>query len=97
MADIEVKELKERLDKGEKVNLIDVREEWEYAEKNLGARLIPLGSLPQRINEIESLKDEEIVVHCKTGGRSGQAKKYLESQGFTNVRNLIGGIEGYLA
>lgn len=94
--DIEVAELKERLDKGEKLNIIDVREEWEHDEANIaGSSLIPLGDLPGRLSEIESLKAEEIIVHCKSGGRSGRAKQYLATQGFTNVRNLLGGMDAF--
>jgi len=95
--DIDAKELKDRLDSGGSVNLIDVREEWEYEEVNIGAQNIPLGTLPDKIDDLAHLKDEEIVVHCKGGGRSAQAQKYLRSKGFNNVRNLKGGIEGYLA
>lgn len=95
--DITCSEVKERLDKGEKFNFIDVREIWEHEERNIGAQLIPLGDLPMRLSEIAHLKGEEIVVHCKSGGRSSQAKKYLNSQGFTNVRNMVGGITAYLA
>jgi len=93
--DITVSEVKSRLDGGEKLNFIDIREDWEYDEANLGAKLIPLGELPNRIEEIENMKDEEVVVHCKSGGRSGQAKKFLNAQGFTNVRNMLGGILAY--
>jgi rhodanese-related sulfurtransferase len=96
MEDIIALELKERLKKGEKLNIIDVREEWEYAESNIGATLIPLGELSERISELESFKNEELILHCKSGARSGNAKKYLEQQGFTKVRNLLGGILGYL-
>ena len=96
MTDITASELKERIENKETINLIDVREQWEYDEKNLGAKLIPLGTLPQRVAEIEGLKDQEVIVHCKLGGRSAQAQAYLKQQGFSNVRNLIGGIEGYL-
>ena len=94
--DITVEQVKERLESGEKFNFIDVREEWEYEERNIGAQLIPLGELPNRLSEIESMKDQEIVVHCKSGGRSGQAKKFLNSQGYNNVRNMLGGITAYL-
>lgn len=94
--DIEVAELKERLDKGEKLSIIDVREDWEHEEANIaGSSLIPLGDLPKRLSEIESLKTEEIIVHCKSGGRSGRAKQYLATQGFTNVRNLLGGMDAF--
>ncbi|MEO1255566.1 MAG: rhodanese-like domain-containing protein [Bacteroidota bacterium] len=93
--DITCQEVKDRIDSGEKFNFIDVREDWEYEEKNIGAQLIPLGELPNRLSEIEKMKDEEIIVHCKSGGRSGQAKKFLNAQGYTNVRNMLGGITAY--
>lgn len=96
MNDITAKELKERISNNEKLNIVDVRENWEYEEKNIGAKLIPLGTLPERVNELEAHKNEELIVHCKSGKRSAQAKKFLESKGFTKVRNLETGIEGYL-
>lgn len=95
MEDITVSELKSRLDKSDKFYFLDVREEWEYEEDNLGAENIPLGELPHRISELENYKDEEIVVHCRSGARSGNAKKFLESKGFTQVRNVLGGILAY--
>src|SRR5690606_4357056 len=97
MNDITAEELKERISKKEKLNIVDVRENWEYEEKNIGATLIPLGTLPERFQELEALKDEELIIHCKSGKRSAQAKKFLESKGFTKVRNLDTGIEGFLA
>lgn len=96
MENIQVDELKQRLDKGEKLNLIDVREPWEYEEKNIGARLIPLNTLPEKVGELESLKNEEVILHCKSGRRSANAQKFLQQKGFTKVRNLEGGIEAYL-
>jgi len=90
--DITVEELKERRDKGEKINLIDVREEYEFDEFNIGGQLIPLGTLPASLGQLENMKNEEVVVHCKSGGRSGNAKQFLIQHGFTNVRNLLGGI-----
>ncbi|MDQ1085869.1 MULTISPECIES: rhodanese-like domain-containing protein [unclassified Siphonobacter] len=93
--DISVQELKERLDKGEKINLIDVRNPDEYEEQNLGGRLITLGDLPDHLDELEPLKNEEIIIHCRSGARSGRAQQFLESQGFTNVRNVLGGILAY--
>lgn len=93
--DITVEELKERLDKGEDLHFYDVREEHEYEEDNLGAKLIPLGELPDHVAELEPLKNEEIIIHCRSGARSGKAAKYLESQGFSNVRNVLGGILAY--
>jgi rhodanese-related sulfurtransferase len=93
--DITVEELKERLEKGEDLHFYDVREEHEYEEDNLGAILIPLGELPDHLDELEELKDEEIIIHCRSGARSGKAARYLESQGFSNVRNVLGGILAY--
>lgn len=95
MEDISVNELKNRLEKGEKFHFLDVREEWEYEEDNLGAENIPLGELPHRLNELEKIKDDEIVIHCRSGARSGNAKKFLESKGFSKVRNVPGGILAY--
>lgn len=95
MEDITVSELKDRLDKGAKFRFLDVREEWEFEEDNLGAENIPLGELPHRIGELEGFKDQEIVVHCRSGARSGNAKKFLESKGFSKVRNVPGGILAY--
>jgi len=92
MADITVQELKERMDKGEALHLIDVREQYEFDEFNIGAKLIPLGTLPSHVSELESFKDQEIIIHCRSGNRSGQAKLYLEDLGFSNVRNVLGGM-----
>ena len=97
MEDITVDQLKARQAAGEALNIVDVREDWEYEEDNMGAKHIPLGQLPDRIAEIEDLKDQELIVHCKSGGRSGNAKKYLKSQGFTKVRNMLGGMLAYRA
>jgi rhodanese-related sulfurtransferase len=95
MEDITVSELKDRLDKGEKFVFLDVREEWEYEEDNLGAENIPLGELPHRLSELEKFKDQEIIVHCRSGARSGNAKKFLETKGYARVRNVLGGILAY--
>lgn len=92
MADINVSELHERMLKGEKLHLIDVREPHEYEEFNIGATLIPLGTLPGKLEELAELKNEEIIVHCRSGARSNNAKLYLMSEGFSNVRNLLGGM-----
>jgi rhodanese-related sulfurtransferase len=90
--DISVVELKKRLDAGETINLIDVREQHEYDEFNLGGDLIPLGTLPGKLEDLEVLKNEEVIVHCRSGARSGTAKMFLIQSGFTNVRNLLGGV-----
>ena len=95
MEDITVQEFRQRKEAGEKINLLDVREAWEFEEDNLEGLLIPLGDLPTRFTELENWQDEEIVVHCRTGGRSGKAKEFLKTKGFTKVRNLLGGIAAY--
>lgn len=92
MSDITTDELKQRMDAGENLNLFDVREQHEYDEYNIGATLIPLGLLPGRLSEIEGLKNEEVIVHCRSGARSANAKMFLEDNGFANVRNLLGGM-----
>lgn len=92
MEDITVEDLKSRLDNNEKFVFLDVREDWEYEDDNLGAINIPLGDLPGRLDELEGYKDQEIIVHCRSGARSGNAKKFLESKGYTKVRNVLGGI-----
>jgi rhodanese-related sulfurtransferase len=92
MADITTQELKERLDNKETLHIIDVREPHEYEEYNIGAQLIPLGDLPFRMDEIAHLKDEEVIVHCRSGARSNNAKLFLMENGFSNVRNLLGGM-----
>ncbi len=95
MEDITVQELKERLDKKDDFVFIDVREQHEFDEQNLGAKLIPLGTLPQRISELENFKDQEVIIHCRSGARSGRAKEFLVQNGFTNVKNVLGGILAY--
>ena len=93
MKSITVEELKARLDSGEKINLIDCREPHEYEEANLGGRLIPLGKIQtMQVEEIEDLKDEEVVVHCRSGKRSQMACMVLDQMGFTNTDNVEGGI-----
>lgn len=95
MEDIEVNELKERLDKKDQFVFIDVREPYEYEEDNLGALNIPLAQLPNKLPELEGHKSDEIVIHCRSGARSGNAKKFLENNGYTKVRNVLGGILAY--
>lgn len=93
MKNITVDTLKARLDAGEKINLIDVREPDEYAEYNIGAKLIPLGKIQtMQIEEIEDLKDEEVIIHCRSGKRSLTACMFLETMGFTNTVNVEGGV-----
>lgn len=90
--DITVTELKEKLAKKDDFLLIDVREDYEYEEFNLGGKLIPLGDLMHSIDDLEDKMDEEIVVMCRSGNRSGKAQEILEVHGFSNVRNLEGGV-----
>ena len=93
MRQISVEELKERIDKGEKINLIDCREPHEYEEMNLGGKLVPLSKIQtMQVEEIEDLMNEEVIVHCRSGQRSMMACLSLESQGFTDTVNVKGGI-----
>ena len=87
----DVNELKRKIDAKEDFFLLDVREPNEYQIGKIpGSTLIPLGEVPQRVNEIP--RDKEIIVHCKMGGRSAKAAAFLRQQGYTNVKNLKGGI-----
>lgn len=92
MNDITVEELKKKLENKEDFLFIDVREPYEYEEFNLGAKLIPLGSLIASLDELEEHKEKEIVIHCRSGQRSGAAKETLKQLGYTKVRNLLGGV-----
>ena len=94
MQDITVSELKKRLDSGaQDFVFIDVREPYEYEEFNLGAKLIPLGTIVNAAStELADDKDAEIIIHCRSGARSGQAKMVLTNMGFPNVRNVEGGV-----
>ncbi len=91
--EISVEELKARLDLGQEVFLLDVREPHEYEIANLGGKLIPLNDLPKRVNELDS--SHEIVVYCASGIRSGKAVKFLTDVGFRKVKNLVGGISAW--
>jgi rhodanese-related sulfurtransferase len=97
MADITVEELKMRLDKGEEMNIIDVRESWEYDEFNIGGKLIPLGELQGMVDELADDKSKELIVHCRSGSRSAAACSFLTGIGFTNARNLAGGVLAWQA
>src|SRR4051794_35870776 len=84
-------ELKQRMDRGDKLTIVDVREPNEYQINRIaGSQLIPLGDIPKRYEELN--KNDEIVVHCKMGGRSAKAADFLRSVGFTRILNLKGGI-----
>jgi adenylyltransferase/sulfurtransferase len=89
--DITAIELKRRLDRGDRLRLVDVREPNEYQINRIaGSTLIPLGEVPRRYAELDPT--EELVVVCKSGARSGRAADYLRSVGFKRVLNLKGGI-----
>jgi len=90
MKEISVQELKEKIDKGEDFQLIDVREEFEYEVSNLGGVLIPLGGILIEADKIS--KDKPVIVQCRSGKRSAAAIMQLEAIGYTNLYNLQGGI-----
>jgi molybdopterin/thiamine biosynthesis adenylyltransferase/rhodanese-related sulfurtransferase len=88
--EIQVEELKRRLDAGEDICVLDVREPHEYQICNINGHLIPLGDLPKRVHELDSSR--EIVAHCRSGARSAKAVDFLRQAGFKKVHNLAGGI-----
>ncbi len=93
MQAITVDEVKSRLDAGEQLTLIDVREPYENAEFNIGGILHPLGEIQSlMVDELEPYKDKELILYCRSGNRSGQACMILESLGFENTKNLVGGM-----
>lgn len=93
MKTITAEELKARIDAGEQLNIVDVREPHEHADFNIGGTLYPLGRiLSMDVDELESLKDQEVIFYCRSGNRSGQACMFAETMGFTNVINLTGGM-----
>ena len=93
MTNISVTEVKERIAKNEHLNLLDVREPDERAEFNIGGAFIPVGQvLMMNTDEIADWKDEEVICYCRSGKRSMQAGMMLEAMGFTNVKNLAGGM-----
>src|SRR5437773_11609228 len=88
--DMQVEELKRRLDAGDDIFVLDVREPHEYQICNINGYLIPLGDLPKRVHELDSSR--EIVAHCRSGARSAKAVDFLRQAGFKKVHNLAGGI-----
>jgi adenylyltransferase/sulfurtransferase len=87
---ITVSELKRRIDAGEDLFILDVREPFEYQIANIGGKLVPQGEVPQRLAEID--RDREIIVHCKAGGRSQRIAEFLKQSGYPDVVNVAGGI-----
>jgi len=96
MITITADELKTRMDAGEHIHLLDVREPGEHAGFNIGGTLLPLGNIQMMlVDDIDELKNEELVCYCRSGNRSMQACLMLETFGFTNVKNLTGGMLGW--
>jgi adenylyltransferase/sulfurtransferase len=91
--EIQVEELKRRLDAGEELFLLDVRDQQEYETSNIGGYHIPLPELQERVHELDS--SCEIIAVCKMGSRSAKAVQFLNKAGFSNVRNLTGGIHAW--
>ncbi len=93
MKTITAEELKTRIEAGEQLNIVDVREPHEHEEFNIGGTLYPLGRiLSMDVDELESLKEQEVIFYCRSGNRSGQACMFAETMGFANVINLTGGM-----
>ena len=93
MKQITVDQLKTRMDAGEKLNILDVREDVERSDFNIGGTHIPLGRIQQMaIDDIEELKDEEVFIYCRSGNRSQVAAHLLEQLGFKNTVNVSGGM-----
>lgn len=91
--EIQAEDLKSRLDEGENLFLLDVRDEYEFDISNIGGHLIPLPELPKRLGELDSRR--EIVAVCQMGPRGVKAVEYLQNKGFTKVSNLRGGIHAW--
>jgi rhodanese-related sulfurtransferase len=90
--DVSAADLYTLLNGTEAINLIDVRNEDEYDEDNIGGTLIPLGDLTNNIDQLEPLKGQDIYIHCRSGARSDRAKQILIANGFSKVHNVLGGI-----
>ncbi len=92
--EITVEELKQKIDNNEKFLLLDCREPFETRISTIGGKLIPINDIPSRMDELN--KEEEIIVYCRSGHRSHFAVEYLRDKaGFTNVKNLLGGINSW--
>lgn len=97
MNTISVEALKARLDAGEKIHLVDVREPNEHEQFNIGGILLPVGDiLSGQTDEIEALKEAEVIFYCRSGNRSGRACQVAETMGFSNPVNLTGGMLAWL-
>lgn len=93
MTNITPEEVKKRLDAGENLNLVDVRELHEHEAFNIGGKLIPVGKIQSmQTEEIDNFKNDEIILYCRSGNRSGIAAMTLDQMGFSNTKNLAGGM-----
>jgi adenylyltransferase/sulfurtransferase len=91
---ISVEELKKKIDKKEDFLLLDIREPFEYDICRLpGAKLIPMGEVPSRLNELDD--EREMIVYCHAGVRSARVVSWLKQNGFSNAKNLYGGIDAW--
>ena len=95
ITEIDVHELKERMDRGDNFQLLDVRDEWEVQINSIpGAEVIPLAEIINRLDQLDSQRS--YIVHCKTGGRSAKAVSLMKDVGFKSVVNLEGGINAWV-
>jgi rhodanese-related sulfurtransferase len=92
--EITVQELQALRDSNADFFLLDVRDKWEHDAENLGGHLIPLTELPERLQELNP--NQSIIVHCQMGGRSSRAVAFLLENGFSDVKNLRGGIKAWI-
>lgn len=95
---ITAEDLKQRIDSGESLNILDVREDWEYEEGRIeGSRHFSLYQIPENGDELSDWIDTEVIIHCKSGKRSLNAQALLQQQGFTKTVNVLGGFEAFKA
>jgi len=93
MKSVTVEQLKQLMDANADFQLIDVREDYEYEESNIGGLHIPMAEIPAHVNKVA--KDKQVVIHCRSGKRSANMILFLEQQGFDNLYNLEGGIKAW--